>query len=450
MWQKICSERLAARGVAASQVFRAFLENQNGTSIIIIGLTLPALVGAMGLATEVSYWHLHHRAMQNAADAAAIAVATNNGSTYAAEGRAVSSQYGFPNGTNNISVSVTNPATASGCTANCYLVTISDQVPLFFAQVVGYGGNTTVNRQSASTISATAVATMTSAYEYCIVALASSGKEGMRTNGAPRADLAGCNTMSNTSATCNGSNLNATVGNAHGTNNGCGVTQNSNVSTVSDAYSGFASHIPADSCGSYPQEPTKVHDPALPSSNQWSGAYTLSGYKIVCGDQQLTANTTINASSGVVLVIENGQLDFNGFTLQSGSGSAMTIVFSGSNTGTYQHILTGGGTLDIAAPTSGDWSGVAIYQDPKLTHNVDMSAAGNSPTWDITGLVYLPNSSITLSGAVNKATNGLNCFELVVDNLTFNGTTSIFSNNNQCPAAGLSRLKGGSRGMLVN
>ena len=61
---------------------------------------------------------------------------------------------------------------------------------------------------------------------------------------------------------CNGSNLNATVGNAHGTNNGCGVTQNSNVSTVSDAYSGFASLIPADTCGSYPQEPTKVHDPA--------------------------------------------------------------------------------------------------------------------------------------------------------------------------------------------
>jgi hypothetical protein len=164
----------------------------------------------------------------------------------------------------------------------------------------------------------------------------------------------------------------------------------------------------------------------------------------------LTGNTIINTTSGAILVIENGQLDTNGFTFQSGVDTGLTIVFTGANNPNYQHIPTGGGTLDIAAPASGDWSGVAIYQDPKLTTNVDISAAGNTPTWDITGLVYLPHSSVTLSGAVNKATNGLSCFELVVDNLTFNGTVYIFADNNQCVPAGLNRARGGSRGTLVN
>jgi hypothetical protein len=80
--------------------------------------------------------------------------------------------------------------------------------------------------------------------------------------------------------------------------------------------------------------------------------------------------------------------------------------------------------------------GVAIYQDPTLTTGVDIAAAGNSPTWDITGLVYLPHSSVTFSGAVNKSSNGASRFALVVDNITINGTGDILAKGG-CAAAGL-------------
>jgi hypothetical protein len=125
-------------------------------------------------------------------------------------------------------------------------------------------------------------------------------------------------------------------------------------------------------------------------------------------------------------VIENGQLDTNGYTFQNTRGGGLTVVFSGTNNGSYQHIPTGGGTLNITAPTSGNWKGVAIYQDPALNNNVDISAAGNASTRNITGLVYLPHSSVTLSGAINKGGIGLRCFDLVVDNLLINGTASTF------------------------
>jgi Flp pilus assembly protein TadG len=74
---------------AISRAVRSFVGDQRGASIVIGALILPALIGAMGLAAEISYWHLHHRAMQNAADAAAIAAATNGDSSYAAEAMAV-------------------------------------------------------------------------------------------------------------------------------------------------------------------------------------------------------------------------------------------------------------------------------------------------------------------------------------------------------------------------
>jgi hypothetical protein len=109
------------------------------------------------------------------------------------------------------------------------------------------------------------VATSASGYSYCILALAGSGAQGITSNGAPNANLNGCDIISNTSATCNRNNLNATIGGAHGTNKVCGVTQKSNALAVSDICSGRATFISAETCGgSYPQKPAKKKDPALP------------------------------------------------------------------------------------------------------------------------------------------------------------------------------------------
>jgi hypothetical protein len=160
-------------------------------------------------------------------------------------------------------------------------------------------------------------------------------------------------------------------------------------------------------------------------------------YYQVCGDLQLQNNITINAGSPTVLLIENGQLDLNGFTL---STSNVTIVFSGTS-GSYTHSPTdngGSGVLDVQAPTSGTWSGVALYQDPNLTSGVDVSYAGNSPTWDISGLVYLPNASVTISGAVGKSSNGAACMVMVASSVLINGTGSFYSQTPAgCAQAGL-------------
>src|SRR5438094_3440354 len=98
-----------------SEILRAFAVNQSGATMVLVALCMPIMVGAMGLSAEVSYWYLRQRAMQNAADAAVIAAATNGGSNYDAEAKAVAAQYGFRDGSSNIVVTASNPSTAVGC-----------------------------------------------------------------------------------------------------------------------------------------------------------------------------------------------------------------------------------------------------------------------------------------------------------------------------------------------
>jgi Flp pilus assembly protein TadG len=444
--QKLLQKLAASRPLRR---MRSAFADQRGNVLILTALTMPALLAMSGLAFEGASWYQAKRAMQNAADTAAVAAATNNGASYISEARAVTAQYGFQNGADNTTVTVSNTVTCPVSGSTCYSVSITKSLPLYFTKLIGYSGNVVISGSPGQQIASIAVAVEgTAPREYCILALATSGDtQALRTNGAPKADLTGCSVMSNSDAQCNGHDLKATYGDAHGTSSGCGGTQTSGVPTVADSYSGLASNIPANSCSSYGKLPAKKKDPD--TSTKLSGSY-YSSPSPSCGDVQLTGNVTLYGANTVILIY-NGQLDTNGYTIKTESGASATIIFSGDNSTGYTRAPTGGGTIDIAAPTTGVWKGVALYQDPSQTNGTDISAAGNSPTWKITGLVYLPHASVTFSGAVNKSSNGLSCFAMVVDNITINGTGSILSQG-QCASAGLTMPTGqiSSRGRLVS
>jgi hypothetical protein len=424
---------------------RRLRRDERGNVSVMMGFLLIPLMGFLGLGFEVSNWYLISRGMQNAADASALAAAVNSGANYAAEAKAVAAAYGFVNGANNVSVTVTNTAPCPGGGNNCYGVTISGLTPLLVSQIVGFQGDANLNGTLEKRLSAAAVAKpSTVSKDLCLLALASSGApQGIRANGAPTANMKGCSSMSNTAAQCNGHNLGLDISFAVGSNNGCGAQQLHN-EPITDPYASLASNIPplsSSGCnGNFPQETHQGNHSSIAASNQLSGTRMLSaGNNFLCGDQMLTGNVTVDAAPGAVLIIENGQLDLNGFTF---AGSGLTLVFSGTN-GSYTHAPTDntngpGGVLDIAAPTTGNWAGVAIYQDPSLTSGVDVSAAGNSPTWDITGLIYMPHATLTLKGAIDKSNSGKQCVVMVADNFQISGTGGILKSDiGECPLAGL-------------
>jgi hypothetical protein len=325
------------------------------------------------------------------------------------------------------------------------------------SQVVGFQGNGNINGSFQKQLSAFAVAQPSQKpQDVCLLALATSGvAQGIRTNGAPTGNMNGCDSMSNTAAQCNGSNLGLGISFAYGSNNGCGASQIHNNPLTDPYYTQIHGNILAagpNPCGNNPpQESKHGNSYSVAPSNQLSGPITLTGSSSTtvpantfwCGDYELTGDVTVTTTGGpAVLYIEDGQLDLNGHTFQTANGSALTIVFSGDNT-TYTHGPADntngpGGMLNITAPTFGPWSGMAIVQDPSLTTGVNVSAAGNSPTWDITGLIYMPHATITLKGAIDKSTFGHQCVVMVADNFQISGTGGVMKTDiGQCAQAGL-------------
>jgi hypothetical protein len=340
-------------------------------------------------------------------------------------------------------------------------VTISGYTPLLLSQVVGFQGNGNINGSLQKQLSAFAVAKAGSPADICLLALAGSGTSpALQTNGAPTANMNGCDSMSYTTANCNGHNLGLGISFTVGSSNsGCGSKQMSNqsklvppdpyFSQISTNISNFSTANPNPCSGNpaYPQETHHGNSSSIsPSRNRLSGTLPLAaGNNFFCGDQMLTGNVAISTLNGpAVMIIENGQLDLNGFTFgMDTQNDALTIVFTGSNSGGYTHAPTDntngpGGALDITPPTTGPWAGMAIVQDPNLTNGVDVASAGNSPTWTITGLIYMPHATITLKGAIDKSNFGKSCVVMVADNFQISGTGGILKSDiGNCGAAGL-------------
>jgi Flp pilus assembly protein TadG len=457
----------------AAKIFRALVllrRDQTGTIAVMMALLFPALIAILGLGMEVTNWYMRTRAMQNAADAAVIAAATNGTANYNVEAAAVAANYGLVNGTDNVTVTATDAAACPAdpsITPPCYKVTITRLVSLALTAVVGYKGNVVVDGVQEQQLSSSATATKTIIQQpICMLGLDTTGTA-IRSNGGPNTDFTGCTVMSNSTGLCNGSNLKANMGLAHATNNGCGFIGHSNVPVLSDPYASMANNIRSDlnnfptKCGnSYAQE-TK-HGSTWSGGNTWGASgstttmaltgtdaagATTANNRLVCGDLVLQGDVTIDAPSGAVLYIENGLLDLHGHTLKTASGSSVTIVFTGTNTGNFDHFptdLTNGsnGVLDIQAPTGGPFPGMALYQDPILTQSahLDFEYKGNSPTWNLTGGTYFPNAQVTISGTVNKSANGAQCFVMVAKDILINGNGSFYSqtpDGSGCKAAGL-------------
>lgn len=435
-----------------------FWRDRAGNVGAMFALMLVPLIAVLGMATEGSSWFLVQRSAQNVADQAALAAARNGcdpaascatgGTTYVSEARAVAAKYAFQNGVNDTSVAPSTATSPAPCTGSsvCYVVTIQRKIPVNLLKVVGFTGDSaTAAGDAAQNIYATAWAKRTSSTsEFCITTTSTSGSS-FQVNGGAQLNLTGCSVFSpNGGASCNGQTGStisyAYVGSTGGSNDNCG-TEVANTLPLLDPYAGLAAaNLPpslVQNCGgNFPKDggPKTV----LPTSNQLGGALSFSSSSALCGDVKLVSDVTVTGNS--TLVIENGHLDLNGHTMRTADGASLTLVFSGTTAAGYDHFPMGaqGSVLNAAAPTSGPWSGVAIYQDPILTSGVNFTVSGSAPQYDISGLIYAPKATITISGAIDHATAGLACLAFFVYQVRINGTAAIFATPTiDCPRAGL-------------
>ncbi len=96
------------------------MRERRGTVAIMFAFLTPVLMGSLALGFETSNWYVTKRNQQNAADAAAIAAATNGGTNYAAEAKAVAANYGYVDGADDVTVTASNSATCPSGGNTCY------------------------------------------------------------------------------------------------------------------------------------------------------------------------------------------------------------------------------------------------------------------------------------------------------------------------------------------
>jgi len=132
-----------------------------------------------------------------------------------------------------------------------------------------------------------------------------------------------------------------------------------------------------------------------------------------CGDWNFNGNIkTINLAPGVY-VLNNSRWNFNAKMY----GTDVTFYFNNSNS--YLQI-NGQGAIYIQAPTSGEYKGILMYENPNIAWTSRITVNGGNDA-AIKGLIYLPSRDMTWNGGSGLESDQLT---MVLNSLILNGNTT--------------------------
>jgi len=414
---------------------RHFHKDQAGGVAAAVGIALAVMIGFGAAATEISTWLLTRRAMQGAADAAAVSAlnaTAHGGPDITTQARGVAAQNGWSHGTNGITVSVNQPPTAGNFTGNAQAVEviIAQPQPLFFSGILPGVAAPTIRAHGVAAPSPTTG-------NGCMLALGTGNSISIQGNGA--LTLSGCDLDGNGNIQFSGINSRAS---AHSINikgtvsapsqlaltNGPG-TQNA-ATTLQDPYAGQRSfNKPTGACQNYTGGTPTPNTVAYCSMNITSSVSLPTGvYFIEGGCFCISGNSSVNVTSqapGVTIVL-------------TGTAAAPTVAGTVSITGQANVSLT------ALPPGPGvTTAGLIFFQDPIAAPGQTETIAGNGNV-RLEGAVYFPNETINLGGNGNLSTPG--CLQIIGLNIVDTGNATLGSNcvgtgtNGIGPGAGATRL----------
>jgi Flp pilus assembly protein TadG len=405
VWQQACSN---SRGTTMGRKLVTKRKSEAGQVLILAVLSLVVLMGLLGLGIDVGYLRHMRTKMQQAADAAALAGASevNYGDmTAAADNDAASN--GFTNGSNSTTITVNNPPVYGGYTGNSSAVEVIIQQaqPTFFMSVLGF---TQVN------VAARAVAYLGSA-PGCIYALSPSAT-GITLNGTV---TAACAVDVDSSS---GSALDVTSG-----------TLSAKSVGVVGGYSGEVTPTPITGIPPASDPFASLSPPSVGSSCTYSNQVTIRtrrgrNYQVYpCvygGGLVITGRGDVTFNAGTYNFTAQPGLEIDGAVSGSTQGNGVTIYATG-NAGITINI-TGGIGFTLTAPTSGAYSGILMFQNPSDTTAASISGVNSTA---LTGALYFPTAQVTMNGGNCGAAYSI----LVAYTAVFNGTNCF---NDNYPSSG--------------
>jgi Flp pilus assembly protein TadG len=392
---------------------KGWFSGRRGNVALLFALLTPMAIGGAGLATEVGVWYHRRLELQSAADAAAYAAAVElraggTQSTFTAEALAAAQAAGFD--PNQGTITVNNPPQSGTHQTNQAIeVLISENVPRFFSSI--FVNTPLIEHTRSVTIFQTA------AYG-CIDALDPTAQAEVLISGSAQITTAGCSIMANSLA----SNAIQAQGSATLTTD-CLIS----VGGVS-----LTSGVTETVCGAPITQAPPVADPYKDVANPTpqSGCQDTSGPTYSPGTycNGLTLQGAANLQPGTYY-IQGGDLKINAGANVIGNG--VTLYMQGSNT--VQ--MNGNATVNLSAPTSGDYSGMLMMGDRTCTSCSNAQETLNGTAGSLmTGAIYFPKQNVNYLGNFSGV-NG--CTQVVADTITWNGHTHLSIN---CTGSGIKNI----------
>lgn len=434
------------RRLFPSRILTRLADDRGGVIIVMFALMLPVLLGFMGLGIEVALWYSNKRDMQAAADAAAIAgayeIAEGRTSNVTARGTAEAENNGYSSTTgsitiNNSSADVNSTFPTSGAfTADSEAVEalVTKDVTRLFSAWFFDDNTVTVNGRAVATVVA-------GASTACVLALGSSNQQGALTVSGATNSV----TMSGCTMATNSTNANA-VKNQTGTMSADCIYSAGGVqgTPTTTACSGTRTNQP-EVTNPYEEAVTSPIDSDFDNCGGDGGDVNVSvnttkGEGVYCSIK--TTGGTLTLSSGTYYINKG---DFSATGGGTVSASGVVIVF-GDNTGSNNCgglTISGSSNINITAPTSGNFVGIAFYRDSSCDANENFNFTGTTAS-AIEGAVYNPSGDVSMTGT--GAISG-SCLQVVGDSVTFSGTGTLGSACDAFP--GLPTIVAGGIGQLV-
>jgi Flp pilus assembly protein TadG len=381
----------------------SYFRDENGQVLVTTAACMVILLSFLGFAAEVGTLFWVKRNAQDAADAAATAGALDyeyniSVSSAQAAAQAAATANGFTNGSNGVTVTVNVPPASGPNQTLGYVEAIIQQTkPMFFVSLLG---------PKTMTVAARAVAGV-SPPAACLNVLGGSGITG---SGTGSLSMPNCAIDDDGGITLSGSlSITAAVINLVGSETiGAGETVS-----------------PAPTKSSTMSDPlASLTQPTVPGSCSTLIAPFPNPLPVGCYANLISSGTaTLNLQSGLYVIegiIASGSLNI--------TGTGVTIYMPSGG-------ITGSGNigLNITAPTSGPYDGMALWLS--RTNSSGITLSGSSTT-SFQGIIYAPDSNLTFSGTTPMSLTA----DAIVNNITFSGSTTI---SNYLSVNGSTTLGGG-------
>src|SRR5437762_1125575 len=367
-------------------LLRRLGRNRSGNYAMIVALATPVLIGLVGLGTEDGLWLYTHQTAQSAADAAAFSAAQNfsmNGenvsgllglgsSNLLREADAIAASYGFTDGQNGVTVTLSRPPAdfpKYAAYQNGVEVTITQVQPRLFSKLWNTNNVTIVARSVAIGNSA----------KGCVLALDTVVPKAVDSSGGGSVNINNCDLYDDSKDSgdaLNGSGSSVVHARFVGVQGG--VNGTSGFQTTYGLATGF------------PYVPDPYADVPNQTTAQCSGTYNSKNETLNPGcwaTMHFNGGTTAILNPGVYYVFGGAFNVDGGASLLCNcipGGAGVTIVLTGNASKGYaKATVNGGGTINLQAPGKNSGSplmGLVFFADRNASVGMAYKFNGNSNT----------------------------------------------------------------------